>query len=164
MLKDPNQALRDALQGLKITKSITFTVATKAPPLIGGGTANIAFLEGAGFRDLADGKNSAPQANASAISMSSQFWIQTVEWKINVPAGKPFPLDVKPTTTAKGPVPTFTISGPTAPLSQPKPLVRKTTQIQYTQNVILNFTGLSWPHISVATLAPADKIPIILQT
>ena len=25
-------------------------------------------------------------------------------------------------------------------------------QLQYTQTVILNFDGLSWPHVSVATL------------
>lgn len=164
MLKDPNQTLRDALVGLNVIKTVEFTVATKAAPLIGGGTANIAFLEGSGFKDLADGKNSAPLANASAIAMSSTFWIETVEWRFTIPAGKPFPLDVKPNVVTKAPLPTFTISGPTAPLTQPKTLVRKTTQIQYSQNVTLNFSGLSWPHISVATLGPADKIPIILQT
>jgi len=25
-------------------------------------------------------------------------------------------------------------------------------QLQYTQTVLLNFNGLSWPHVSVATL------------
>jgi hypothetical protein len=25
-------------------------------------------------------------------------------------------------------------------------------QLQYTQNVLLNFNGLSWPHVTVATL------------
>jgi hypothetical protein len=25
-------------------------------------------------------------------------------------------------------------------------------QLQYTQRVLLNFNGLSWPHVSVATL------------
>ena len=34
------------------------------------------------------------------------------------------------------------------------------TQIQYTQKVILNFAGLSWPHVSCATLVPADPVPI----
>jgi hypothetical protein len=28
-------------------------------------------------------------------------------------------------------------------------------QLQYTQRVLLNFNGLSWPHITVATLTPA---------
>jgi hypothetical protein len=26
--------------------------------------------------------------------------------------------------------------------------------------VLLNFNGLSWPHVSVASLVPADPIPI----
>ena len=35
-----------------------------------------------------------------------------------------------------------------------------TTQIQYTQKVVLNFNGLSWRHVSVASLVPAVPIPI----
>ena len=35
-----------------------------------------------------------------------------------------------------------------------------TTQIQYSQKVMLNFNGLSWPHVSVASLVPASPIPI----
>jgi len=34
------------------------------------------------------------------------------------------------------------------------------TQIQYSQLVILNFTGLGWPHISGANLVPAEEIPL----
>jgi hypothetical protein len=34
------------------------------------------------------------------------------------------------------------------------------TQIQYTQTVNLNFKTLSWPHVSVATLVPADPVTI----
>ena len=34
------------------------------------------------------------------------------------------------------------------------------TQIQYTQKVILNFAGLSWPHVSVTTFVPAGPVPI----
>ncbi|MBT0768175.1 hypothetical protein KIH74_04530 [Kineosporia sp. J2-2] len=29
---------------------------------------------------------------------------------------------------------------------------RRASQLQYTQNMLLNFNGLSWPHITVATL------------
>jgi hypothetical protein len=29
---------------------------------------------------------------------------------------------------------------------------RQFLQLQYTQTVLLNFLGLSWPHVSVATL------------
>jgi hypothetical protein len=31
------------------------------------------------------------------------------------------------------------------------------TQIQYSQQVFLNFNGLTWPHVSVASLTPTDK-------
>jgi hypothetical protein len=30
------------------------------------------------------------------------------------------------------------------------------SQLQYTQRVLLNFNGLSWPHITIATLRPVD--------
>lgn len=33
------------------------------------------------------------------------------------------------------------------------------TQIQYTQTVLLNFNGLTWPHVSVANFVPNDPIP-----
>ena len=33
-------------------------------------------------------------------------------------------------------------------------------QIQYSQQVLLNFNGLSWPHVSVATLVPASPLPV----
>jgi hypothetical protein len=36
----------------------------------------------------------------------------------------------------------------------------ESTQIQYSQQVFLNFNGLTWPHISVATLVPSDAIPV----
>jgi hypothetical protein len=32
---------------------------------------------------------------------------------------------------------------------------KKITQLQYTQRVLLNFAGLSWPHVTVGTLRPA---------
>jgi hypothetical protein len=34
------------------------------------------------------------------------------------------------------------------------------TQIQYSQRVILNFAGLGWPHVSVATLVPQAPIAV----
>jgi hypothetical protein len=36
------------------------------------------------------------------------------------------------------------------------------TQIQYSQNVSLNFNGLTWPHISVATLGDTSTINVKL--
>ena len=34
----------------------------------------------------------------------------------------------------------------------------ESTQIQYSQMVLLNFNGITWPHVSVATLVPASPI------
>jgi len=34
------------------------------------------------------------------------------------------------------------------------------TQIQYSQNVTLDFDEMGWPHISVATLSPKNPVPI----
>jgi hypothetical protein len=36
----------------------------------------------------------------------------------------------------------------------------KSTQIQYSQQVFLNFNTLTWPHVSVATLVASEPIPV----
>jgi len=48
---------------------------------------------------------------------------------------------------------------PTA-ITQPRRIKVASTQIQYSQKVILNFNGILWPHISVGTLVPSFPIPI----
>nr|WP_294509602.1 heme-binding protein [uncultured Rhodopila sp.] len=102
MVDNPNSVLTDAIKDQTITQTIVLVISTTpAAPLVGGGTGNIAFLQG-----TADG----PNANAAQIS--AIFWIETVE----EPHRPPF------------------------------------LQLQYTQTVLLNFNGLSWPHVSVATL------------
>jgi hypothetical protein len=42
----------------------------------------------------------------------------------------------------------------------PRTLTVTSVQIQYSQTVNLNFKNLSWPHVSVATLVPADPVNI----
>jgi hypothetical protein len=103
MVNNPNIVLVNALAGQNVTSTSTLKVSTLPlnPPATGGGTSNIAFLQGA-----AGGPN-ALDAQVDAI-----FWIETVKDK----NGKTF------------------------------------HQLQYTQTVLLNFNGLSWPHVSVATL------------
>ena len=148
ILSDPNQVLRDALQGQTITKTITFTISTApAAPEFGGGTGNIAFLEG-------DAKEANP--NASAVQMTAQFWIETVEHTIEVPVFKPgsAPLALSPKPTRPGQiVPVFHVVPPHE-VTAPRTITVPATQIQYSQVVLLNFAGLSWPHVSVATLVP----------
>ena len=102
IVDNPNSVLKDAIKNQKITKTTVLSIDTVPnPPLVGGGTDNISFLQG-----TADGPN------ANAARMSAIFWIETVE-----DCEKPPYL-----------------------------------QLQYTQLVFLNFNGLTWPHVSVATL------------
>ena len=155
ILNDPNTVLRDALDGQTITKTVTFTVSSNpAAPEFGGGTGNIAFLEG-------DAK--AVNPNANAVQVEAQFWIETVEHKIEVPPFKlgspPLALSPKPTRPGQS-VPVFHVDPPHE-ITAPKTITVSSTQIQYSQVVLLNFAGLTWPHVSVATLVPkqAQTVP-----
>jgi hypothetical protein len=110
MVNNPNSVLTAAIAGQTITKTTVLIVSTIAPavppppaaPNAGGGTDNIAFLQGG-----------PAGPNAQAAQMTAIFWIEHV-----APSGHE---------------PGF-------------------LQLQYTQTVLLNFNGLSWPHVSVATL------------
>jgi hypothetical protein len=151
ILTDPNTVLRNAIAGQTITKTIVFTVSTTpSPPEFGGGTANIAFLEG---------NAAGTSANASSVRMNATFWVETVEHLIHIPVFKPGegPLRIPAKPGTQGPV--FT---GTPPREIPAPITIKvtSTQIQYSQVVFLNFAGLTWPHVSVATLTPAGDVPI----
>jgi hypothetical protein len=154
ILDDPNTVLRNVLAGQTILSTTAISIATDpASPLFGGGTDNIAFLLG---------NAAAAGPNAQTASMSATFWIETVEHFIIVPPfvpGQPplrFPAEI---ADANQSVPTFLIDPP-IPITQPRRIVVTSTQIQYTQTVILNFNGLAWPHVSVATLVPSAPVPI----
>jgi len=99
MVDDPNSVLRAAIAKQTIESTAVLTVSTAHKPILGGGTANTAFLKG---------DKEGP--NADAVTVTATFWVETV----------------------KG-TPDF-------------------HQIQYTQTVLLNFNGLSWPHVTVGTL------------
>jgi hypothetical protein len=153
MLDDPNSLLRDLIKKQNIISTTTLFISTAPPPpvgLFGGGTANIAFLLG---------QPAAAAPNAQATKMTAVFWIEIVEEVIPVPPvheGQQFA--VRGTRLVPGQrVPTF--SG-TAPFDSdmPRKLTVRYTQIQYTQTVLLNFNGLTWPHVSVNTLVPADDV------
>lgn len=148
ILTDPNTVLRNANKGKTITKTIVFTVSTTpTAPELGGGTANIAFLEGTG----------ATQPNANAAFMTATFWIETVQHKIVVPPFKPGQPPLQIAAAASNPsarVPTFEVVPPHE-ITAPTTITVTSTQIQYSQVVNLNFAGLTWPHVSVATLVPS---------
>jgi hypothetical protein len=181
MLSDPNTVLRNQVQHQNITETVVIFISTNPgspmfggplppgatpttpPPAIipnfGGGPANIAFL-------LGDTANPPATPNAQTFQMDAVFWIETVEYEVDVPpmpAGSP-PVVLEPIQTHP-PVPlqpSFVASIPFVPgKGFPGGTVRvPTTQIQYSQKVLLNFATLSWPHVSVASLVPADPIPI----
>lgn len=154
MLTDPNTVLRNHIASQTILSTTTLVISTQpATPLFGGGADNIAFLLG----DAA-----AANPNANAISMKAVFWIETVEHILTVPVfklGQPALTLAAETGEAGQPVPKFLVHPPIE-IPQPRKIKILSTQIQYSQEVILNFRGLSWPHVSVATLVPSGPIPV----
>jgi hypothetical protein len=144
MLDDPNVVLRNAITHQTITSTTVIVISTRPPaPLVDGGITDIAFLG----------------PNARALEMSATFWIETVEHTINVPVHTPGnPVHVQPKVPAGQFAPTFEfVPPPGIPIGHP--IKVRSTQIQYSQTVILDFAGLHWPHVSVATLVPATAIP-----
>jgi len=103
MVDNPNVVLAASLAQKQIKSAIKLQISTidLNPPPSGGGTANIAFLQG-----------TAGGPNAQSAQVDATFWIEEF-------------LDNQGNTKS---------------------------QLQYSQRVLLNFNGLSWPHVSVATL------------
>ncbi|HVN00675.1 MAG TPA: heme-binding protein [Caulobacteraceae bacterium] len=155
MLTDPNTVLRNHIAGQHITSTTIINISTApASPLFGGGTDNIAFLMG-------DATASRP--NAQTTRMTATFWIETVQHTILVPIftpGQP-PLLLAPEGPAApgAPQPKFIVHPP-GPIPTPRPITVTSTQIQYSQTVFLNFNGLTWPHVSVATLTPSGGVTV----
>ena len=156
MLTDPNTLLRNHIASQTITSTTVISISSApAAPLIGGGTDNIAFL-------LGNAAASPTQPNAQTLKMEATFWIETVEFAINVPIFEPGqpPLIIPAQTSAAGqPVPEFLVNPP-IPITAPRSITVGATQIQYSQQVFLNFNTLTWPHVSVATLVPSSPVPI----
>jgi hypothetical protein len=154
MLDNPVSLLSTHLTSLSVTSNTAITVSTRpTPPLFGGGNNNMAFLMG-------DARATSP--NAQAATMEATFWIETVEYTIQVPVhalGQP-PLTIAAEGGSGGaPVPEFLIDPPVA-ITAPRTIKATATQIQYAQKVFLNFNGLTWPHVSVATLVPAAPVAV----
>lgn len=154
ILDDPNSLLRAHISKQKIIHTTAIIINTQAPPIpFGGGTDNIAFLLG---------QAGATAPNAQALQMTAIFWIETVEVVIHVPPFKkgqpPHLISATPSIPGQR-VPRFSVEPPTD-LPQPRQLTFHFNQIQYTQTVMLNFKGLTWPHVSVNTLVPAHDIVV----
>ena len=153
IIKNPNLVLSNAIKGLNITETISFEVSTgpSPSPLNGGGTANIAFLEGA------------QNPTAHAASMTAKYWIERVMYEVVVPENLPpkTKLRLLPTMPAGSTAPTPVFEITTGPHGNPtrKEITVPGIQIQVSQLVLLNFATLSWPHVSVSTLVPVDPQP-----
>ena len=159
LLDDPNLLLRNHIASQDIVSTVEITIATNPQkPLFGGGADNIAFLLGDAAA-LADPRPPGP--NAQTLGMRATFWIETVRHKIVVdPNRRTYPLTPAPETHFAGPLaPRFELTAPSE-TTQPRTLTVTSTQIQYSQTVLLNFNALTWPHVSVATLVPHDPIPV----
>jgi len=155
MLDNPNSLLQAHISKQTILTTTTLFVSTAPPPpagLFGGGTDDIAFL-------LGQPAVPPPAPNAQSTKMTAVFWIETVQVDILVPPlkiGQQFAVKAAPSIPGQR-VPTFSGLVP-FDLDVPRKLTLTFTQIQYTQTVFLNFAGLTWPHVSVNTLVPADDI------
>jgi len=167
LLDDPNSLLRAHISKQNIVNTIAIVISTAPPPplapppppgLFGGGTDNIAFLLG---QPTAPGVLP-PAPNAQALQMTAVFWIETVEEKILVPPYRvgmpPFAIRAKASVPGQR-VATFSVTPP-FDLEMPREITVTFTQIQYTQTVLLNFNNLTWPHVSVNTLVPAEDIVV----
>ena len=157
MLDDPNSVLRAHISKQKILTTTTIFISTNPEaPLFGGGTDNIAFL-------LGQPQVPPPNPNANAVQMTAVFWIEIVEETLHIPffrAGSP-PLFLKAPASVPGQrVAQFSVTSGSDIEFPGRDITVTFTQIQYSQNVTLNFKGLSWPHVSVNTLVPADPIEI----
>jgi hypothetical protein len=176
LLSDPNSMLRNQIANQTITQTIVIEISTKpgsplpngplpagsnpSAPDFGGGTSNIAFLLG-----QSNPPPGGPGSNANAFQMDAVFWIETVVYDVQVPempAGTP-PVVLDPVQKGSVPlVPSFVASIPFVPGKGFAGGTVKvaTTQIQYSQKVMLDFAGLTWPHVSVASLVPANSVEI----
>ena len=150
LLDDPNTLLRNQIAGMTILSTDVLLIDTQSA-VPGGGTDNIGFLVGDGAGP-----------NANAVEMSAIFWVETVQAEIQVDqlnAG--CSVNVSPAVPDGAPAPTFSVTSATG-ADGPQSVTVTYPQIQYTQNVSLNFATLTWPHVSVATLVPAAPIELAL--
>jgi hypothetical protein len=110
IVDNPNSVLAAAVAGQTIKNTVALEISSDpATPVVGGGLANTAFLQG----------SAAAGPNAQAALTTAIFWIETVQGQAGAPDFH---------------------------------------QLQYTQTVLLNFNGLSWPHITVGTLKRTTRV------
>jgi hypothetical protein len=172
LMLDPNRMLIEFNENStkkKIREYLHFSIhsdptVSKIP---GGGTANIAFLQGSGIRD---GRQN-PGPNAHGVNVGCDYWISTVEHDVLLPEGdfsgdKKATIEVDSEARKEEKAAGKIVVSPSFKLEldrviPPNTIVKlDATQIQYSQNVTLTFDEVDWPHISVATLSPKWPVPV----
>ncbi|OHE90498.1 hypothetical protein CORC01_14202 [Colletotrichum orchidophilum] len=153
MINDPNVVLKNANKGKDIVEHTSYSITTQTQaPNFGGGTSNIGFLIG----DKQQNLELPSRANANAVKMEAQYWISTVRTKIRLEPWKEGPSTAEPCRHFSPlpirdgeEVPVFEVR---FAIPAAKTVSVTYTQLQYSQNVILDFAQLSWPHVTVGTL------------
>ena len=153
MLIDPNTYIRNHAQSSDVIEFFQVEISTSpVAPITGGGVDVISFLEGTSSATL--------NGNANVNGLTATFWIEKVQCVLEVPIFTlgDEPLILSPSAGATGqPVPRFSIDPPIA-IATPRQISVWYHQIQYSQTVNLIFNGITWPHVSVATLVHKDPI------
>lgn len=166
LIRNPNLYLKAAIKDLNITETITFEVHTgPGPPdqkLNGGGTTNVAFLAGKQDPVTTAFPGSDGSMNAHAVSMRAKYWIERVIYKVPVGPLKAneemkIPVFAQMPKDSTAPTPKFLIKAPPGGIPNQTTIDVPGIQIQTSQLVLLNFGGLTWPHVSVSTLVPAES-------
>ncbi|KAI1064515.1 hypothetical protein LB506_008041 [Fusarium annulatum] len=156
IIDDPNTILRQANEGKDIIENTMFIVSTNAPPgAFGGGTSNIGFNIGSDEGQKADASREKKSGNANAVDVSAQYWVSKIRTEVEIDPSMRVGQTVSP--ASQGPrdaVPEFFIDKDVQIPSSKKSVTVAYDQIQYSQMVMLDFNGLKWPHVTVATLAP----------
>jgi hypothetical protein len=98
--------------------------------------------------------------------MKPRFWIERVEYQVNVKASNiqsTLRLNPDMSKSPTAPTPIFSITTPPGGVPKDTMITVPGIQIQYSQTVNLNFgpkgSILTWPHVSVATLVPTNPQP-----
>ncbi|KLO99298.1 uncharacterized protein LW94_2623 [Fusarium fujikuroi] len=156
IINDPNTILRQANEGKDIIQNTMFIVSTNAPRgAFGGGTSNIGFNIGSDEGKEADASREKKSGNANAVDVSAQYWVSKIRAEVELDPSMRVGQTVSP--ASQGPrdaVPEFFIDKDVEIPSSKKSVTVAYDQIQYSQMVMLDFNGLEWPHVTVATLAP----------
>jgi hypothetical protein len=76
MVTNPNSVLKEKIKGQTITSTTALTISTTPEPVLGGGTANTAFLSCT---------SNPTGGNANAVAVFATFWIETVKGDAGAP-------------------------------------------------------------------------------